>query len=138
MAHFAHVKNGIVIPHDSGPSVIVINNEDCGGGEFPASEAIGQAFINSLGISGTWRQTSYNNNFRRKFAGEGYLYIEDADVFIEPSPYPSWVLDSNYEWSSPIPMPSIGGPYVWDESTLTWKPVEKPEQVGDTSFAVLE
>lgn len=72
MAHFARIENDIV------HQVIVIANEDCGGGDFPASEPIGQAFIASLGLSGEWLQTSYNNNFRSVFAG--ILYRFDATV----------------------------------------------------------
>ena len=76
MAHFAKVENGIV------QQVIVVANEDCGGGEFPASEPIGQAFLASLGIEGEWRQTSYNGNFRGKYAGVGYTF--DGTNFVSP------------------------------------------------------
>lgn len=65
MAHFAQIENGTV------QQVIVIANEDCGGGDFPASESIGQAFIASLGLQGEWRQTSYSSKFRSKYAGIG-------------------------------------------------------------------
>ena len=58
MAHFARVEDGIV------REVIVVGNDDCAGGEYPASEAAGQAFINSIGLNGTWKQTSYNGNLR--------------------------------------------------------------------------
>jgi len=58
MAHFAQVQDNIV------RDVIVIDNSDCGGGEFPESEPIGQEFIADIGIDGDWLQTSYNNNFR--------------------------------------------------------------------------
>jgi hypothetical protein len=78
MAHFARVENGVV------REVIVIANADCGGGDFPESEPIGQAFIASIGLSGEWRQTSYNGNFRSKYAGIGDLFDEDADEFASP------------------------------------------------------
>lgn len=65
MAHFAKVENGIV------SQVIVVSNDDCGGGDFPASEPVGQAFIASLGLAGEWLQTSYHANFRGKYAGIG-------------------------------------------------------------------
>jgi hypothetical protein len=78
MAHFARVENGVV------REVIVIANADCGGGDFPESESIGQAFIASIGLSGEWRQTSYNGNFRSKYAGIGDLFDEDADEFASP------------------------------------------------------
>lgn len=65
MAHFAKVENGIVT------QVIVINNEVLGDLEFPESEPVGQEFIVSLGLEGTWKQTSYNGNFRNKYAAIG-------------------------------------------------------------------
>lgn len=80
MAHFASVVNGKVA------QVIVVSNDDCGGGNFPESEPIGQAFIASLGLSGLWKQTSYNNNFRGVYAGIGYTYDEVNDVFSQPLP----------------------------------------------------
>jgi hypothetical protein len=82
MAHFAEISDNVV------QRVIVVSNEDCGGGEFPESEPIGQAFIASLGLTGLWLQTSYNNNFRGSYAGIGYIYDEDSDAFVEP-PTPS-------------------------------------------------
>lgn len=78
MAHFAKVENGVV------QQVIVVADSDCGGGTFPASEPVGQAFIASLGLAGEWKQTSYNNNFRDKYAGIGYAYDSVNDVFVAP------------------------------------------------------
>ena len=78
MAHFAKIENGIV------REVIVIGNGDCGGGDFPESEAAGQAFIASLGLAGEWKQTSYNGNFRSKYAGIGDIYDAVNDVFVAP------------------------------------------------------
>ena len=78
MAHFAQVQDGIV------RNVIVINNSDCGGGDYPDSEPIGQAFIAAIGIDGDWLQTSYNNNFRGTYAGQGMTYDPTLDEFISP------------------------------------------------------
>ncbi len=78
MAHFAQVTDNIV------RNVIVINNSDCGGGDYPDSEPIGQAFIASIGIEGEWLQTSYNNNFRGTYAGQGMTYDPTLDEFISP------------------------------------------------------
>ena len=78
MAHFAQVENDIV------RNVIVINNSDCGGGDYPDSEPAGQAFIASIGIEGNWMQTSYNNNFRGTYAGQGMTYDPTLDEFISP------------------------------------------------------
>jgi hypothetical protein len=75
MAHFALVENGTV------QQTIVIANNDCGGGDFPDSEPIGQAFIASLGLEGEWLQTSYSGSFRGKFAGPGDPYDPILDEF---------------------------------------------------------
>ena len=81
MAHFAKVNDGVV------QQVIVVSNEDCGGGDFPDSEPLGQAYIASLGIEGEWRQTSYHANFRVKYAGQGDTFdptVEPNGAFISP------------------------------------------------------
>jgi hypothetical protein len=80
MAHFANVENGVI------REVIVVSNDDCGGGNFPTSEPIGQAFIASIGLVGQWKQTSYNANFRGKYAGIGDTYDAINDVFVAPAP----------------------------------------------------
>lgn len=66
------------------------------------------------------KRTSYNNNIRKQYAGIGYSYDADADVFIAPQPYPSWVLDENHDWQAPVPYPNDGEPYVWDEDIEDW------------------
>ena len=83
MANFAEVTNNQV------QRVIVIANEDCGNFPFPESEPIGQAFIASLGISGDWLQTSYNNSFRGVYAGIDYTYdasLGEYGEFVPPAP----------------------------------------------------
>lgn len=79
MAHFAKIENNIVT------QVIVISNDDCGGGEFPESEPIGQAFIASLGLNGLWLQTSYNANFRGCYASATWTYDAQLDEFVPPT-----------------------------------------------------
>ncbi len=71
MAHFAKIEDGIVT------NVVVVDNQ---------YEADGESYLNSLGLEGTWVQTSYNNNFRGKFAGIGYTYDAEADIFVAPEP----------------------------------------------------
>jgi hypothetical protein len=78
MAHFALVENEIV------KNVIVVADADCGGGNFPESEPIGQTFLASLGLEGEWLQTSYNHNFRGTYAGIGYTYDAVTDTFVPP------------------------------------------------------
>lgn len=71
MAHFAKIENNIVT------NVVVVDNEH---------EGYGQEYLNSLGLEGTWIQTSYNNNFRKKFAGIGDTYDETLDAFVPQKP----------------------------------------------------
>jgi hypothetical protein len=106
MAHFAKIENGIVT------NVLVVDN---------AHEADGQAYLNSLGIEGTWLQTSYNANIRRKFAGIGDTYNSVSDRFEPTQPYDSWVWnESEYRWDAPTAMPDDGNDYNWDEATQSW------------------
>ena len=73
----------------------------------------------------TCKRTSYNNRIRKQYAGIGYKYIVDADVFITPQPYPSWSLDDNFDWQAPTPIPTEEGKhYSWDEATTSWVEVE--------------
>jgi len=81
VAHFAQVDEYQIVRN-----VIVVDNDDCGGGEFPDSEPIGQDFIASIGIEGDWLQTSYNNNFRGQYAGQGMTYDPTLDEFVSPQP----------------------------------------------------
>lgn len=112
MAHFAQVNNNVV------SEVIVISNDDCDNLPFPESEPIGQAYIASLGIEGEWLQTSYNNNFRKQYAGIGTSYDAQADQFVSAQPYGSWILDVNNDWQPPTPKPE--GNFYWNEETVSW------------------
>jgi hypothetical protein len=89
-------------------------------------EARGIAVCESVAGPGPWVQTSYNGNFRKKYAAIGDIYRPDANLFYNPvSPYPSWHLDNNYDWHPPLPMPEDGKSYQWDENSGSW--VEIPE-----------
>lgn len=118
MAHFAELdENNTVL------RVIVVDDQDTADADGNESEVIGVAFCENL-LGGRWIQTSYNDNFRKQYAGIGSTYDQDADVFIDPQPYPSWSLDENHAWQPPIPHPNDGNPYVWDEENQTWKRLE--------------
>lgn len=121
MAHWAEIdENNVVI------RVTVGDNNDPNGDEGY------KWLIDNLG--GRWVQTSYNANFRKKFAGPGDIYHEDGDVFTGPQPYPSWTLDENHDWQAPVPKPADawsmdnrdGVQYQWDEGSLSWAVVEPP------------
>jgi hypothetical protein len=118
MSHYAKVLNGTVT------QVIVAEAE------------FFQTFVDTS--PGQWIQTSYNTRgnvhyapnsttpdggvaLRGNYAGIGYIYDSTHDVFYPPSPYPSWTLSSStWTWNAPVPYPSGGGSYTWNEATKSW------------------
>ena len=115
MAHFAQLdENNVVL------QVIVVANKDTADANGEEKEYIGKAFCESL-LGGNWVQTSYNNNFRKRYAGIGYTYNETLDAFITPKPFPSWNLNTETcDWQAPVPMPDDGKRYRWNEETGSW------------------
>ena len=120
MAHFAQLdENNVVL------QVIVIDNKDTADANGVEKEHIGAAFCEKL-LGGTWKQTSYNGNIRKNYAGIGYKYHADIDAFVAPKPYTSWVLDEELGvYVAPTPMPTdadqeAGEYYRWDEETTAW------------------
>lgn len=72
-------------------------------------------------------RTSYNNNIRVRYAGIGYRYDSVRDAFIRPQPYLSWVFnETTLDWDAPIPYPTDGNVYVWDESIQQWVEIPAP------------
>ena len=111
MAHFAKVKDGVVI------DVIVAEPE------------FFDTFVDTS--PGEWIKTSYNTHggvhanggtpLRKNYAGIGHTYNAVLDAFIPPKPYPSWTLDEDTcLWESPVPKPEGDSHYYWNESSLTW------------------
>ena len=115
MAHFAEIdENGVVL------RVIVVGNKDTADANGVEKEHIGAAFCERL-FGGTWKQTSYNGNIRKNYAGIGYTYDAGRDAFIPPKPFASWVLnETTCQWEAPVPYPKDGKRYTWDEPTLSW------------------
>jgi len=114
MAYFAQIdENNVVI------RVLAVSNNDA---PDPApNDKAGNECLNSIGLAGTWIQTSYNGRIRKNYAGIGYKYDAERDAFIPPKPCDSWILDENTcHWNAPIPYPSDGGLYGWNEKTLSW------------------
>lgn len=118
MAHFAKLDENNIVTE-----VNVVNNEDILNLEFPASEPVGIQFLhNWAGEEFVWKQTSYNANFRKNYAGIGYTYDPERDAFIPPKPFASWVLnETTCLWEPPVAYPTDGKSYVWDEPTKSWK-----------------
>lgn len=115
MAHFAELgENNVVI------RVIVVDNKDTSDANGNEIEVIGANFCRNL-LGGTWKQTSYNANFRKNYAGIGFTYDSQRDAFIPPKPYSSWVLNEDTcRWEAPVAYPTDGQLYIWNEDTQSW------------------
>ena len=109
MSHWAEV--------DSNNKVIRVLGGD---NNDPAGDEGYQWLIDNLG--GTWIKTSYNSKIRGTYAGIGYTYNPEEDIFITPQPYPSWIRQGSF-WNPPIPMP-VEGFWYWDEENLMWQQLE--------------
>ena len=109
MAHYAFLDENNIVTE-----VIVGRNEDevvdgISDWEAHYGEFRGQRCV----------RTSYNNNIRGTYAGIGYSYNPEEDIFVTPQPYPSWTRNGSY-WEAPVPMPTDDKMYVWNESTTSW------------------
>ena len=121
MAHFAKLGVGNIVEQ-----VVVVSNN------VATTEQAGVDFINNMyNTRDVWKQTSYNTignkhnaggtPLRGNYAGIGFQYDQTNDVFYAPQPYPSWTLDkTTWLWTSPVPYPTDGKLYTWDEPTKTW------------------
>ena len=118
MAHFAELdSNNIVL------RVIVVDNKDTSIPDGTEVESIGAAHCQKL-YGGNWKQTSYNATFRKNYAGVGFKYYADSNLFAAPQPYASWTLNTTSGgWDAPITEPTLtdaekaaGKFYSWDES----------------------
>ena len=114
MAHFAELDESNIVTR-----VIVVHNNELLDESGNESEQKGIDFC-VVHYGGTWIQTSYNGNFRKNYAGVGFIYDPIRDAFYLPQPYPSWTLDENAKWQPPVPMPEGAVLYQWDEATLSW------------------
>lgn len=128
MAHFAELDHDNIVQR-----VLVVSNGDLIDFNGNESEEMGIAYLETLlPGSGPWVQTSYNSNFRIRYAGPGMKYYEKHDGFGWPSPpdeFPSWVLNEvTLDWEPPVPMPSVEPQenhyWAWDESTVSWVETE--------------
>ena len=136
MAHFAeliqktdptgHTSNKLWVVE----RVVVVSNEHAPVDQGPEGENWCSTFFGG----GTWKQTSYNHNFRKMYAGKGYTYDFDKNVFLYPQPYASWSLDDSNDWKAPIANPTNEGPDAenpyhvsWDEDNQRWIAKDKDD-----------
>lgn len=122
MAHYAFLDtNNVVVKVITGVDENITQTDLDGtivGGSTEAWEQFYQNQSWHLGL--TCKRTSYNNNIRKQYAGIGYTYDAANDVFIAPQPYPSWILNENFDWQPPTPKPTDGKTYAWFEENQQW------------------
>ena len=135
MAHFAELDNNNVVLR-----VVVVGN-DC----VPSDEHIdGETWCIDFFKGGTWKQTSYNHNFRKQYAGIGYTYDAAKNKFLSPQPHDSWALDANDDWQAPVTYPTIttygsNDPldiYLisWDEDNLRWTATDHEDPINNFNW----
>ena len=126
MAYFAKLGTGNIVEQ-----VISINNAVITDANGIEQEKLGVDFINKLyNTRDVWKQTSYNNNIRKNYAGIGYHYDQARDAFIAPKPFNSWLLNEDTcIWNAPVAMPTTkledNQYYSWNESIINWEIKER-------------
>ena len=129
MAHFAELKTKVdptgftTDTHQVVERVVVVGN-DCVPSDMHAD---GETWCINFFKGGIWKQTSYNHNFRKSYAGIGMVYDPVKDKFLSPQPHASWALDASDDWQAPVTYPTIttydtDKIYLisWDEENLRW------------------
>ena len=138
MAHFAELDNNNVVTR-----VVVVGND--------VTTAAGPLGENDMHIDGetwcvnffktpNWKQTSYNNNFRKQYCGKGYTFDSAKNKFISPQPYDSWALDGNDDWQAPVTYPTDTGTQEdpkfisWDEAGQKWTATDNSDPVNNFNW----
>jgi len=131
MAHFAELKSEVdptghtTDTHQVVQRVVVVGNDIAAGGGTLGDNDMhvdGETWCSNFFKGGSWKQTSYNNNFRKQYCGKGYVYDSAKDKFLSPQPYKSWALDGNDDWQAPVTYPTdtTDKRINWDEPNLRW------------------
>jgi len=134
MAHFAELDGNNIVTR-----VVVVGND--------VETAAGPLGDNDMHIDGetwcvnffktpNWKQTSYNNNFRKQYCGKGYTFDAAKDKFISPQPYDSWALDGNDDWQAPVtPPPDTTDKVIsWDEAGTKWTATDDSDPVNNFNW----
>ena len=134
MAHFAELDNNNIVKR----VVVVGNDVTTAAGPLGANDmhVDGETWCVNFFKGGTWKQTSYNNNFRKQYAGKGYTFDSVKDKFISPQPYASWALDGNDDWKSPVTYPTdtTDKRISWDEAGQKWTATDNSDPVNNFNW----
>ena len=131
MAHFAELKSEVdptghtTDTHQVVQRVVVVGNDIAAGGGTLGDNDMhvdGETWCSNFFKGGSWKQTSYNNNFRKQYCGIGFVYDSTKDKFLSPQPWASWSLNSDDDWRAPVTYPTdtTDKKISWDEPNLRW------------------
>tara|TARA_R100000231_G_scaffold102029_1_gene75847 strand:- start:141 stop:608 length:468 start_codon:yes stop_codon:yes gene_type:complete len=145
MAHFAELKSEVdptghtTDTHQVVQRVVVVGNDIAAGGGTLGDNDMhvdGETWCANFFKGGSWKQTSYNNNFRKQYCGKGYVYDSAKDKFICPQPYKSWSLDGNDDWQAPVAYPTDTTDKIvsWDEAGQQWTAKDHEDPVNNFNW----
>ena len=134
MAHFAQLDDNNVVTR-----VVVVGNDiHANGGTLGDNDmhVDGESWCVNFFKGGTWKQTSYNSNFRKQYAGKGFTYDAAKDKFIGPQPFTSWALDENDDWQAPVTYPTdeVDKNIHWDEDNQKWTATDFSDPVNNFNW----
>ena len=134
MAHFAELDSNNVVTR----VVVVGNDVTTAAGPLGENDmhVDGETWCVNFFKGGNWKQTSYNNNFRKQYAGKGYTFDAAKDKFICPQPYASWSLDGNDDWQAPVTYPTdqVDKNISWDEAGQKWTAQDHSDPVNNFNW----
>ena len=134
MAHFAELDSNNIVTR-----VIAVGN-DVTTAAGPLGEndmhVDGETWCVNFFKGGNWKQTSYNNNFRKQYCGKGYTFDAAKNKFISPQPYNSWALDGNDDWQAPVTFPTdtTDKTISWDEAGQKWTATDNSDPVNNFNW----
>jgi len=134
MAHFAELDNNNVVTR----VVVVGNDVTTAAGPLGDNDmhVDGETWCVNFFKGGNWKQTSYNNNFRKQYAGKGYTFDSAKDRFISSQPFTSWALDGNGDWQAPVTYPTDTTDKItsWDEDNQKWTATDRSDPVNNFNW----
>jgi len=138
MAHFAELKTKVdptghtTDTHQVVERVVVVGN-DCVPSDMHAD---GETWCINFFKGGIWKQTSYNNNFRKAYAGIGMVYDPIKNKFLSQQPHASWSLDANDDWQAPVTYPTdtTGKMISWDEANQKWTATSGSDPINNFNW----
>ena len=134
MAHFAELDGNNIVKR----VVVVGNDVTTAAGPLGSNDmhVDGETWCVNFFKGGTWKQTSYNNNFRKQYAGKGFTYDAAKDKFISPQPFASWALDGNDDWQAPVTYPTdqVDKNISWDEAGQKWTAQDHSDPVNNFNW----